>query len=365
MAARIVQRTVLWSRRNSLLFHTTPSFRAPVMWFMVPISRYIVAVGARLGRFIWRRLPEESKKKRLRYLYGTVGLCLTGCAGYYLIHVEYLPLTKRYRLMLYSREEVCQLIRQELKTTEDGGLDVSLLMPGDSQLVPHSHQYYKTTSSIMKQITVHNSWCERVNDIPWRLTVVANSSIANAVSLPTGDIIVFTGMIDACHNSDELGLLLSHEMSHVILDHGVESISNVGFTSLMGLFFIAAIWFFIPSDLFSISFHGFFDNVVTLLTNNRHSRKLELEADKFGLLLASRSCFDPVRAIHLWQHLPFFNESDTVIEYFEDHPCNDRRFATLQALLPQALQIYNSSECKPTRQDMKSFAKSVLKIMTP
>ena len=37
----------------------------------------------------------------------------------------------------------------------------------------------------------------------------------------TGNIFVFTGMLEACENDDQLGYILGHEIAHSVLSHGV------------------------------------------------------------------------------------------------------------------------------------------------
>lgn len=351
-------------------FHSSPSFRAPPIWLATPVGRFLVAFSARIARSVWKRLPQGKRlriksaiKRQRRYLYGAGGLCLTGGVVYYYTHLEFLSLTKRHRFMMYSRDDICQLLRQEINTTPDGGLDVRTLT-GDKKILPANHKYYDTVLPIIRQIVTHNTWCDRLNDIQWRIAIVDDDQTANALSLPTGDIIVYTGMLQACQNIDEAGLMLSHEMSHVILDHGVETISHSGFVSMLGLVCIAAIWFFIPSDLISFFMHKLFNGTVEILVNNKYNRKLELEADQVGLLLASKACFNPERAVKLWTHLPMFNESDKVMEYLQTHPCNERRFLILQSLLPQARELYTSSRCEAVLgKEIKLFASTIGKFL--
>ena len=357
--------------RSARFFHTTPTFRAPPFWLLTPVGRFLVAFSARAARAVWGRLPEARKlkikaslKRQKKYFYGAGGLCLAGGGVYYFTHLEFVPLTKRYRFMMYSRDDVCQLLKQEMGTVgPDSDLNLKGLL-GEQKILPANHQYYDTVIPLVRQIVTHNSWCEKVTDIRWRISIVDNPEIANALSLPTGDIVVYSGMLHACHNIDEVSLMLSHEMAHIILDHGVEGISHSGLVSMLGLVCIAAIWFFIPSDIVSFFTHKFFNGTVTILSENRYNRKLELEADQVGLLLASKACFNPERAINMWKHLPMFNESDTVREYFETHPCNERRFMILRSLLPQAKKLHSSGQCESQmKKEMKAFSASMAKLI--
>ena len=47
----------------------------------------------------------------------------------------------------------------------------------------------------------------------------------------TGNIFVFTGMLQTCTNDDQLGVILGHEIAHTVLSHGV-SIMFLSYTFL-------------------------------------------------------------------------------------------------------------------------------------
>ena len=69
----------------------------------------------------------------------------------------------------------------------------------------------------------------------------------NALCLPTGDIFVYTGLVKQCRNDDELAFILSHEIAHAVLGHGMEALSRNGVLNFLQLFLIAVIWAVIPS----------------------------------------------------------------------------------------------------------------------
>ena len=327
------------------------------VWFMTPISRLAVAAGSRIARMIWKRLPQESKesikdriKRSIHLLYGTGVVCVMGCVTYYYTHVEVTPITHRKRYMMYKREEV-----RELLCSENEGDYLEVILRGGGAILPASHPDYQLVLTTLSNVLHSNIWSEDIHHIPWRLIVVDNDEQVNAISLPTGDIIVFSGMIRACYNNDELGLIISHEMAHVILDHGVEMLSHTGLVSFFGLFFIAAIWYIIPSDIISFFMHQLFNGTTTILLQNPYSRQLEHEADQVGLMLASNACYNPDNAIKIWKHFPTPNIED---EYLSTHPCNEKRLALLTHLLPIAKELYESSQCDITwKNEIKRFTK--------
>ena len=48
-----------------------------------------------------------------------------------------------------------------------------------------------------------------------------NFEMGQLLILQNGQIFVFRGMVDMCLNDDQLAIILSHEMAHAVLNHGV------------------------------------------------------------------------------------------------------------------------------------------------
>lgn len=261
--------------------------------------------------------------------------------------------------MMYSREQVCEMISGELENEAA----LRQLMGGGRLLSPSNILYQKASSLFAEILRSNADWSPLVQETKWRLLVVDRKDHVNAVSLPTGHVIVYRGLLEQCHNWDEVGLVLGHEMAHVLLNHGVEELSHRGLVSFLGLFFIAAIWFFSPTDIVSLLFHKLFSSTTKVLVTNPHSRLTEMEADKIGLLLVSRACINPDVAIHLWTHLPMLNVSNRALEYYHTHPCNERRHEALLTLLPAARDLFTTSQCQAILgPEIKALHKVVQKM---
>ena len=59
------------------------------------------------------------------------------------------------------------------------------------------------------RLFVANKALPEVSAINWKLTVI-NADICNAAALPSGDLIVFTGLLDFTENDDELAIILGN-----------------------------------------------------------------------------------------------------------------------------------------------------------
>jgi metalloendopeptidase OMA1, mitochondrial len=69
------------------------------------------------------------------------------------------------------------------------------------------------------------------------------------------------------------------------------------------------------------------------------SRTQELEADEIGLIYMAMAGYDPRAAIEVWQNFERL-DSARPPEFLSTHPSPPNRIERLQALMPQALEIY-------------------------
>jgi len=112
-------------------------------------------------------------------------------------------------------------------------------------------------------------------------------------------MIVFKDLIDIV-NEDELGIVLCHELSHAVLDHVSEKISNAFLTGWFTAPILAIIWAVVPTDTMAVIVSTLFQKLSSIALDLPYSRTLELEADQLGLVIAARTCFDVTAASALW-----------------------------------------------------------------
>lgn len=337
--------------------HLTPTRR---VWFMTPLARILVAVGARLGRSAWGRMSPERRqavKKALGVRTGTIlgglGVMSAFSIGYYIYHIEEAPITKRRRFMMINRQQLTEMMeaeREELMNMVTNGCPV----------LPVTNKAYDIVIPILNRIIPEQKviFDSDMSQIEWTLYILDSPNIVNALCLPSGEIFVHSGLLGACHNEDELALILSHEIAHVLMNHGVEAFSNKGLLDFFLLFAVAAIWFLVPNDLVSALFHKYSHSVLDVLFHLPHSRQLEEEADRVGLMLMSSACFHPDRSVKVWTHFP-----SNSAQILSTHPVNEQRLETLQELLPLANYMWAASNCSKMTEEMQSFQTMVNKTV--
>lgn len=162
-------------------------------------------------------------------------------------------------------------------------------------------------------------------ELPYHLTVHVNQDPAvNALALPGGKVVVFTGLIEKVTTENELAFVLAHEMGHYMnRDH----LRGMG----RALVFMAISTVVFGPDSGVNSFLAQSLN----LTELRFSRQQEEWADAYAL--KTLNCAYG----HVGEATAFFERIETEADpgvfghYFSTHPQNQARIARLNQLTEQ------------------------------
>ncbi len=154
---------------------------------------------------------------------------------------------------------------------------------------------------------VRPSYSER--PVPIRVWVV-RVPMANAVALPGGHIMVFSGLLEFVESGDELAGVLAHEIGHVILRHPIRiTLERATVSAFFGLFF---------GD---ITGGTVLAGVASTLLGSAYSRDMEREADELGIALMRENNLDP-RALQSFFERLKKRDGDVagVLKFFSTHP---------------------------------------------
>ncbi|OBZ73023.1 Mitochondrial metalloendopeptidase OMA1 [Grifola frondosa] len=176
--------------------------------------------------------------------------------------------------------------------------------------------------------TKHNA-----NEMEWHLFVVNDDNMINAMA-SYGNIVVFTGILPVAKDQNGLAAVLGHEIAHVVARHNSER-----YSSMKVFIFLASIM-----DLIGIPLSRF---IATVLYELPNSRTQEVEADKIGLKLSSRACFDPSAVPEMFKRLAQVEQAQggLSVPFLNTHPSSTKRVELLQELLPQAYEERAASNC--------------------
>jgi predicted Zn-dependent protease len=174
----------------------------------------------------------------------------------------------------------------------------------------------------------------------WRVSLVESSEV-NAFCLPGGKIVVYTGILPLTENEAGLATVLGHEMAHATARHGSERVlqEQAAQTLLGGVSLSLAD--LKPDEQRSIL--GAIGAGAQYGVLMPFGRKHESEADAIGLTYMARAGYDPHEALAFWKRMEEHGGEQPPV-FLSTHPSHGARIAQLEALLPQALEIYAASQ---------------------
>jgi len=173
----------------------------------------------------------------------------------------------------------------------------------------------------------------------WEYNLVDSKEV-NAWCMPGGKIVVYTGLLEITQNEAALAIVMGHEVSHAVLQHGNERVSQSLGVQAVGVGLQVAMANK-PTETQNI-FLGAYGAGSQLGVLLPFSRKHELEADHWGLNFAAMAGYDPNEAIPLWQRMEKAGGGQKPPEFLSTHPSESNRIEQLQKLMPEALQYYNA-----------------------
>jgi predicted Zn-dependent protease len=174
----------------------------------------------------------------------------------------------------------------------------------------------------------------------WEYKLVDSKEI-NAWCMPGGKIVVYTGLLPITQNEAALAIVMGHEVTHAIFNHGNERMSQQLGAEVVGTGLQVALMNK-PDETQNafLTAFGLSSEVGVLLP---FSRKHELEADHWGLNWAAMAGYNPEEAIPLWQRMEKAGNGQRPPEFLSTHPNEGNRIEQLQKFMPEALQYYKSA----------------------
>ncbi len=163
---------------------------------------------------------------------------------------------------------------------------------------------------------------ERPN-LPWHFGVNDSDHI-NAFATPGGYIIITRGMMKQLRNEAELAGVLGHEVAHVIQKHHLKALRKSAFASLLGEGVAGA----------TDSKHAELVKQLSGPTKELYARGLdksdEFEADRMGVVLATRAGYDPYGLPAVLTTLASADPTDTFLTLlYKTHPLPQARLDQL------------------------------------
>ncbi|KAI9433225.1 hypothetical protein H4582DRAFT_1989770 [Lactarius indigo] len=278
--------------------------------------------------------PSFSGLQRRDVIIYTLGV---GSVAYYLLHLEQVPETGRWRFMDVSPKfeaalwdasynELSQQYRAKLLppshvVTQHVHRVVSQILEANNLGTLRGDRRVLTPPRSVLQSGLGFGNGESEEAIPdlWDPDstghIVNDQKVVNAMAAP-GTVVVFTGILPVAKDEQGLAAILGHVARH--------SAERYSYSKIL----IAMAWL---ADIIGLP-SGVGGLATTLLMDLPHSRKQEYEADKIGLKLSAKACFNPTAAPEM--------------------------FKRLEALLPEAFSV-QASACGGVSDYMGAFGEAI------
>ncbi len=243
-------------------------------------------------------------------------------------------LTGKNQLTLLPEGELQTMATQEYQTFLSTNKVVATSGNRDAEMVKRVGQ--RITKAV-ETYYADKGLTEKLNGFKWEYNLV-NDPAVNAWCMPGGKIVVYTGILPVTQNEAALAAVMGHEVSHALLQHGNQRMSQGLLQQLGGVALSVAVANK-PAETQNLFLgaYGVGSNVAVLLP---FSRKHELEADRYGLIWTAMAGYNPQEAIGLWERMEKLSNGQKPPEFMSTHPAEGRRIDQLNKYMPEAMTYY-------------------------
>lgn len=178
------------------------------------------------------------------------------------------------------------------------------------------------------------------DNLNWEMAIFDQQAI-NAFAMPGGKIGVFTGILRAAENQDQLAAVIGHEIAHVTARHSAERASRA-VTQGVGIQVAAVLLGAGHGGATYTAYQGL-DALGQFGIMLPFNRGQESEADIIGLEYMARAGFDPRQSVPLWQNMSRENKGQKPPEFLSTHPSDETRIDQLVSQFGTSLKLYNEA----------------------
>lgn len=243
-------------------------------------------------------------------------------------------ITGRSQLSLVSESEVQTMAKTQYRQFLTQNKVVNTATNKDAEMVSRIGK--RITTAITKYYKEQGLISE-LEGYEWEYHLVESNEV-NAWCMPGGKIVVYTGILPVTQNEAALAVVMGHEIAHALARHGNERMSE-GLLQQLGGVALSTALSTKPQqtqNLFMTAY-GVSTQVGLMLP---HSRKQELEADKFGLRYAALAGYNVREAIPLWQRMEKLSQGQKPPAFLSTHPAEEVRINELSKIMDETIRDY-------------------------
>lgn len=243
-------------------------------------------------------------------------------------------ITGRNQFTLLPESDVQTMAVSEYQTFLSQNHVVSASSNRDAEMVRRVGQ--RITKAVTDYFASQGQ-ADKLKGYNWEYNLVQSNEV-NAWCMPGGKIVIYTGLLPVSQNEAALAVVMGHEVSHAVFQHGNERMSQA-LAAQLGETALSVALANKPQQTRNL-FLGAYGAGATVGVLLPFSRKHELEADHWGLNFAAMAGYNPQEAIPLWQRMEKAGNGQKPPEFLSTHPSEGNRIDQLQKYMPEALQYY-------------------------
>jgi predicted Zn-dependent protease len=250
-----------------------------------------------------------------------------GCTRNVLSNKQGLHFFKESELQTMATDQYQQFLSSSKIVSTTGNRDAEMVRRVGVRITKAVESYY---TDVLKKPNA-------LAGFKWEYNLVDNKEV-NAWCMPGGKIVVYTGLLPISQNEAALAVVMGHEVSHALLQHGNERMSTQLGAEVVGAGLQAALANKpVETQNAYLTAFGVGSQVGFLLP---FSRNQESDADEWGLKFAAMAGYNPEEAIPLWERMEKAGSGQKPPEFLSTHPSEGKRIEHLKQVMPEALKLY-------------------------
>lgn len=201
------------------------------------------------------------------------------------------------------------------------------------------------------------------------IVIIDHPTMTNAAMVDGSIAQVYSRLVNRITSDDDLAVVLSHELAHALLKHNENASdikSNKAGSALFGAILggvVGAIQARNGASQYeaqksAANFSNLGTKIAEGATVKRYQREQEYDADRVGILLMAKACYDPNLAPEFWSQraTQVFESTRGLTSFFDTHPLTDERADNLKASLPAAQAAFLNN-CQIIKEETKKEKK--------
>ena len=158
----------------------------------------------------------------------------------------------------------------------------------------------------------------------YHVKILDSASEVNAYSTPGGHILLTRGLLDCAETEDALAAVIAHEIAHIQLRHGLNSIKASRFKDLVNS---------VDKVLSDDSMEEVSDDILDSMVSSGFSQGQEYDADEKAVELMAATGYQPSAMISMLEKMKTYETTSANRGFFKTHPSPSSRIYNVKSFV--------------------------------